>query len=86
MSTGVGLSYKGAVAIVESEWYNALYFDGHLDQQGKPEYLNAETLARVYTTADRYYVPNDVYDDCLNGAGYPDALADFPLNRCQKIT
>lgn len=78
-----------AVTVIESDWFNAVYFDGVLKEDAKPEYLDAETAVRTYrglgVPVDRYWLPDDVYDELLNGAGYPRDLAGVPLGRCQLI-
>lgn len=75
-----------AKTIITSEWFNALYGeDGDLEQDGKPEYLDAETLARTMPDAAIYSLPDDVYDDLLDGAGYPPKLSDVPLSRCTQL-
>jgi hypothetical protein len=71
--------------ILQSDWFNALYRDGVLEASGKPDYLDAETLAQMYPQAAYYTVPQDVYDQVLDGAGYPAELAKFPLERCDKV-
>lgn len=70
--------------IVQSDWYNALYEDGLLVKQGKPERLDAETLANLFEDAEIYWVPQNVYDEHLGGNGYPQDLADFPLHKCKR--
>lgn len=71
--------------ILANDYFNALYEDGVLKQDGKPEYLDAETLARVDPTAEVYVVPQAVYDAVLDGAGYPRELANFPLDQCERV-
>lgn len=65
--------------IIQSEWFNALYEDDVLVKDGKPEYLNAETMARLYPEADIYFMKDETYDLVLAGAGYPQNLLDLPL-------
>lgn len=75
-----------AKTIVGSEWFNALYDDeGILEQDAKPEYLDAETLARTLPDAAVYYLPDDVYDDVLDGAGYPRKFTDLPVDRLVRV-
>jgi hypothetical protein len=78
----MGLSTR---VIIASDWYNAIYEDGKRKDQGKPEYLDAETMARIFPDADIYYVEDELYDDVLDGAGYPEKLEDFPLDRAEKL-
>lgn len=74
-----------ARVLLQSDWFNAFYAEGELVNDGPPEHLDIETLARTFPDAEIYHVPDDVYDDELNGAGYPLELSAFPLHRCQKI-
>jgi hypothetical protein len=74
--------------IIESDWYNALYKNGQLSQQGKPEYLDSETMLRLLTPdnhVDYYVMSDEVYNDLLNGAGYPQDLDELPLDRMTKV-
>jgi hypothetical protein len=71
--------------ILSSDWYNALYEDGILKESGKPAYLDAETIARLHPDAQFFTVPQPVYDDVLNGEGYPPELSRFPLSRCTRL-
>jgi hypothetical protein len=71
--------------LVQSDSYNAVYVDGRVHDQAKPDYLDIETLARYVPGASIYWVPRDVYDDHVSGDGYPDLLSNFPLNRCEQI-
>ena len=71
--------------LVSCDWFNAWYLDGQLADEGKPSYLDAETIQRLYPQAAWYEMPQDVYDEILDGAGYPKSLADLPLDRLQLI-
>lgn len=71
--------------IVQSEWYNAVYEEGALKDEGPPEHLDAETLARTFPLAEVYSMDEDVYFDVLDGAGYPDAFSDLPVVRLTKV-
>lgn len=72
-------------AIIASDYFNALYENGTLSKSGKPEYLNGNTLALLHPDADYYSMPEDVYDELLDGVDYPEKLSDVPLNRLHKI-
>lgn len=80
-----GIHYPADRVIIMNDWYNALYENGTLALEGKPEHTDAETLARLWPKAAIYEVPQDVYDEVLGGNGYPRALADFPLDRCERV-
>lgn len=69
--------------IIISDYYNALYKNGKLNHQGKPDYLDGETLSTIYPKAEMYGVSYDIYDE-LVGDRYPERLEDFPLERCVK--
>jgi hypothetical protein len=71
--------------LVSCDWFNAWYLDGQLADEGKPSYLDAESVQRLYPHAAWYEMPQDVYDEILDGAGYPQALADLPLDRLRMI-
>lgn len=71
--------------IIQSDYFNALYEDGSLVEQGKPDYLDVETLARLKPYASIYFIPDDVYDKALNGRGFPARLVNFPLDKCEKV-
>lgn len=71
--------------IIQSDWYNALYEDGKLIHQGKPDYLSTETMLTLFPEAEFYLVPYEKYDMVLDGDGYPENLSDFPLNECNKL-
>lgn len=69
--------------IISSDYFNALYKNGKLEHQARPDYLNAETLATIYPNAELYGVPYDHYEEIL-GDEFPALLSDFPLDRCVK--
>jgi hypothetical protein len=71
--------------IVTSDWYNAWYLNGQLADEGKPSYLDAETVQRLYPQAAWYEMPQDVYDEILDGAGYPARFEDLPVDRLRAI-
>lgn len=73
------------ITLFANDYFNAHYQDGVLVRDGKPEYLDVETLARTFPEAEVYVVPEDVYDEALDGAGYPESMNDFPVARCQKV-
>ncbi len=72
--------------IIYNSWgYDALYRDGvfvSVCRDSVPD--------DVYQTLDGerkvYWMPDDVYDDALNGAGYPRELDDLPLDRMEDQT
>lgn len=68
--------------ILDGEYYNALYEDGRLKHQAKPDYLDAHTLVTVFPEAEYYTVPECVYE--AMGDSYPEDLADFPLEACTR--
>lgn len=70
--------------IIISEWYNALYEDGTLKIEAKPDYLHGETMITLFPEADAYYVDYDQYEELIDD-GYPPLLVDFPLDRCEKL-
>jgi hypothetical protein len=72
--------------IISSDWYNALYEDGVLVHQAKPDYLDAETMHTLFSGSEAafYSVDYDDYDDILGGEGYPYHLSEFPLDRCNR--
>lgn len=72
----------GIMYILQSECYNALYENGVLLRQGKPDYLDAHTLASVFPDAKIYYVEDDIYESMEDG--YPESLSDFPLDHCRR--
>lgn len=72
------------LVIIQSDWYNALYEDGILKHQAKPDYLDAETMVTLFPEASLYSVDYESYEEILNGDGYPTNLSDFPLERCTK--
>lgn len=69
--------------IISSDYYNALYEDGVLKHQGKPDYLDAETLFTIFPDSKLYGVPYDLYDELVED-GYPTNLSDFDLSRCDR--
>lgn len=69
--------------IIHSDFYSALYEDGVLKHQAKPDYLDTETLHTIYPDAEYYGVPYELYDEMLDD-GYPENLSDFDLTRCDK--
>jgi hypothetical protein len=72
----------GFMTILQAECYNALYENGVLLHQGKPDYLNAHTLANVFPDAELYYVEDDIYESMYDG--YPENLSEFPLDHCRR--
>lgn len=77
------------VRIIQSDYYNAVYFSDTLANQAKPERLDAESLIRTHQalgiTVELYVMPSDVYDEVLNGEGYPASFDDLPVDRLNKI-
>lgn len=71
--------------IVTSDYFNAWYLNGQLGDEGKPERLDGETLGRLYPQAAWYEMPADVYDEILDGAGYPARFEDLPVDRLRVI-
>lgn len=72
--------------IIISDWYNALYEDGLLKVDAKPDYLHGETMITLFPDAEAYYVEYNLYDEIIgNNDGYPFRLSDFPLDRCRKL-
>ena len=71
--------------IVTSDYFNAWYQDGQLSDQGDPDRLDGETLARLYPQAAWYEMPAGVYDEILDGAGYPARFEDLPVDRLRVI-
>ena len=70
--------------IISSDYYNALYTDNKLALSGKPDSLDAETLARVYPSASFYGMESDVYLDLLDGNDYPADIEQLPLERLTR--
>ena len=70
--------------IISSDYFNALYTDGRLTLSGKPDRVDAETLARVHPTASVYGMDSDVYFDLLDGNGYPADAESLPLERLTR--
>ena len=75
----------GDEIIVTSDYFNAWYLNGQLGDEGKPERLDGETLGRLYPQAAWYEMPSDVYDEVLDGAGYPARFEDLPTDRLRCI-
>ena len=71
--------------IISSDYYNAFYVDGILKHEAKPDYLNAKTLLTIFPNSEYYGVPYDLYDQLLDGDGYPEHLKDFDLSRCDRF-
>jgi hypothetical protein len=71
--------------VIQSEWYNGLYINGKIKDQGKPGYMNVETILRLLPNAELYYMSTEIYDEVLNGAGYPESLDELPLDQMEKI-
>lgn len=69
--------------IITSDYYNALYEDGVLKHQAKPDYLHGETMATLFPDAEYYGIDYDDYEEIL-GDQYPSLLANFPLDRCDR--
>jgi hypothetical protein len=80
----LGAPSAPVITLLSSDYFNAHYVDGILVRDAKPDYLDVETLARTFPDAAVYDVPEDVYDEYLNGNGYPQQLSSFPLARCRK--
>lgn len=72
--------------IVGSEWYVALYQNGVLFREAKPDYLHAETLHTLWPTAPFYWMSYEQYEEIVMDAdGYPQLLADLPLDAMEKV-
>ena len=71
--------------IITSEYFNAVYCNGRLQQDGKPEYLDPETLLRLYPSAVYYTMDQRLYDEILDGMGYPTDINDLPAHRLTLI-
>lgn len=69
------------VELVTSDYYGAIYKDGVLTDQAKPEYLDIETLARLYPNAAVYLADSDVAD----GDGYPAQFADIDPSKLTLV-
>lgn len=69
--------------IITSDYYNALYEDGVLKNQGKPDYLHGETMANLFPHAAVYGLESH-YETLLEEDGYPVHLSDFPLEVCTR--
>ena len=75
----------GNMTIIHGDFYNALYENGKLKIQAKPDYLHAETLSNIFPDAEFYGVPYELYDELVGDKdGYPDDLIDFPLYVCDR--
>lgn len=74
------------ITVITSDYYNALYEDGVLKHEAKPDYLHGETLYTIFSDSDSefYGVDYDDYDELLGGDGYPELLSNFPLDRCHR--
>lgn len=70
--------------IISSDYYNAFYEDGVLKHQAKPDYLDSETLFTIFPDSEYYGVPYDLYEELLEGDGYPELLENFDLSRCNR--
>lgn len=72
--------------IIGSEWYVALYLNGSLYREAKPDYLHAETLHTLWPEAPFYWMDYDLYDELIMEAdGYPEHLDGLPLERMEKL-
>lgn len=80
------MSCAKKVTIIINDYFNAFYEDGTLSLSGKPEDLNAETLARTHPGAEFYELGEDVYGELLNGNDYPHSLEDVPLERLRRLS
>ncbi len=75
------------IVLISADGYNGVYEDGVLVDQGKHDYVNIETLIRTYRRHGHdlalYCMSDDVYEEILNGEGYPSDLEYLPLDRLQ---
>lgn len=75
--------YNGEKVIVSTEYYNAFYVNGRLMYESKPDYLNTETLHNLWPEA-AYYGADVLEEEGMIEDGYPELLADIPLDRCER--
>ena len=70
--------------------YNGFYVNGNLKEQGGPERLDVVSVAKALSATGQawkmYEVPMSVYDEYMDGEGYPALLADMQVSLCKDIT